>query len=325
MNKKLLVSIVVPTHNRKDWLLRLLESLLQQSLSAEKYEIIVVCDGVTDGTNEHVRSLCRQHSQLLLVERPQGGPAAARNSGARVAQGTFLAFTDDDCIASREWLEKLIEPMQRGDCIGVEGRTTTIASQLTPLTHQVESNGGSHVVPTCNAACLRAAFEQLGGFDEGFSFLNEDVDFAWRLKSLGTICYAPDALIIHPPRPETFAKKALWVRHLEGEFLLFSRNPGAYRKYRGRSPWVNIYWNVFVRYNLVLTLRAAFGDILLRGRPDYCAIRLAIMVTRMWLLIRLFPKFLSASRARAEGVRGESAAPRGATRPDHGELDRVEG
>jgi GT2 family glycosyltransferase len=149
-------------------------------------------------------------------------------------------------------------------------------------------------VPTCNAACRRDVFEKIGGFDEQFSFLNEDADFGWRLESAGEVCYAPDALVIHPPRPETFAKKARWVRHLESEFLLFARNPAAYRKHRSRSPWLFIYWRIFV-VNHLREFKPAAGDILIRARPDYCAIRLALIAVRMWHLIRLFPRLRYAS------------------------------
>jgi len=274
----------------------LLESLLQQSVPSEMYEVIVVCDGVTDGTNQQVRALCQKHSQLRLVELPQGGPAAARNAGARIAQGKYLAFTDDDCLASREWLGKLIEPFEDSECIGVEGQTTTNPAERTPLTHQMESTGSLLVMPTCNAAYRRDAFEHLGGFEEGFPFPhNEDVDFAWRLRSLGKVSYAPEALIIHPPRPESFAKKALWVRYLESEFLLFARNPSAYRKHRSPSPWVTIYWRVFVIYQLHYC-RTALGYLINRHRPDYSAITIALMFARWWNLIRFFPRYLRAAR-----------------------------
>jgi GT2 family glycosyltransferase len=296
MNAKVLVSVIVPTHDRKDLLLRLLESLLRQSLSAEEYEIIVVCDGVTDGTNEQVRSLCRQHSQLRLVEQPQGGPASARNAGARIAQGTFLAFTDDDCVASPEWLERLIAPLRSSEFIAVEGRTTTIVSECTPLTHQMQSDGTVFVMPTCNTACRRDAFERIGGFEEGFPFPhNEDADLAWRLVSVGKVSYIPDAVIIHPPRLEGFTAKARWVRYFESEFLLYSRNPEAYRRYRSPSPWVTIYWKVFIvsQYRYA---RSAVKQFFFQFRPDYSAITIALIFARWWNLIRFLPRFQRAAR-----------------------------
>jgi GT2 family glycosyltransferase len=170
------------------------------------------------------------------------------------------------------------------------------------------NNGDMDVVPTCNAACLRAAFEKIGGFNEEFLFLNEDADLAWRLESLGKICYAPDALVVHPPRPETFTKKVQWVRHLDSEFLLFARNPVAYRKHRSRNPWLFICWNIFVVSQL-RQIRAAAVDLLVRGRPDHCAIRLALIVVRAWHSICLFPRLRYASRLHAGSEKSAPCPP----------------
>lgn len=290
------ISVIVPTHNRKDLLLRLLDSLLQQNLPLEAYEIIVVCDGVTDGSSEAVASLCRRHPCLRRVEHEQRGPAAARNAGAKVANGRYLAFTDDDCVVTREWLKELVHTLDRFEVVGVEGRTVTIGSLCTPLTHQMESEGRAFVAPTCNVAYRRDAFEEIGGFDERFPFAhNEDADLAWRIEALGPIRYAPAALVIHPPRPESFKKMALWVRGFECEFLLCAKNPSAYRKYRSRSPWVTIYWKVLVDSNFQRA-KAAIKDTLLRRRPDYSLVGLALIIARIWILIALYPRFLRASR-----------------------------
>ena len=89
------ISVIVPTRNRRELLLRLLDSLFAQSLPADEYEIIVVNDGSVDGTSEAVARLAEQHPHLLLLERAQGGPAAARNTAAYQAKGKYLAFTDD--------------------------------------------------------------------------------------------------------------------------------------------------------------------------------------------------------------------------------------
>ena len=290
-------SIIVPTHNRRDMFLRLLDSLLQQTLSCQDYEIIVVCDGVTDGTDTVLRSLRQKHPNLQSIEQQNAGPAAARNAGAKAARGACLAFTDDDCVADPGWLSNLIAPFDDPQVVAVEGRTITIPAERTPLTQQVESSGDLGVLATCNAACRRDVFEQLGGFAEKFPFPhNEDADLAWRLEKVGQIHYAPDALIVHPPRPEGFLKKVSWVGHLESEFLLFSRNPSAYRKHRSLSPWVTIYWKMFVVWQC-RTARSALKFLLIRFSPRYFGITIALVLARWWKLIQLFPRFLQASRS----------------------------
>jgi GT2 family glycosyltransferase len=319
------ISVIVPTHNRKESLLQLLDSLFLQSIPAETYEVIVVCDGVSDGTNERVRTLCQKHPQLRLVEQPQSGPAAARNAGAKIARGMYLAFTDDDCLAAKEWLGNLMKALEGLPAVGVEGQTTTIASECTPLTHQVVNDGKIVLMRTCNAACRRDAFTQLGGFEERFPFPhNEDADFAWRLESLGRVSYVPDALIIHPPRPESFIAKARWVRYFESEFLLFARNPDAYRRHRSPSPWITIYWKIFVVSHFFYA-RSAVKYLFFKLRPRYAAIMIALIFARGWNLIRFFPRFLRASRtATAVGrPKGEAGGKNGLLCGAPGDLARV--
>src|SRR5579862_843874 len=189
------VSVVVPTYNRRDLLMALLESLRTQTLAPEAFEIIVVCDGGTDGTSEAVARLASNDARIHLVQQQQGGPAAARNAGARAAKGQYVAFTDDDCLASPRWLENLIAPFADPETVAVQGKTMTDLSLVGPLTHQLVNESKSYIMPTCNVAYRRDLFIKMGGFDERFLFLNEDVDLGWRFEASGVICFAPDALI----------------------------------------------------------------------------------------------------------------------------------
>lgn len=289
------LSVIVPTHNRQELLLRLLKSLAEQGIGADQYEVIVVSDGSDDGTCDAVRTLAQHRHQIRLIEQANRGPAAARNAAAREARGLILAFTDDDCIASPDWLEKLVKPFACEKVVGVQGRTTTFTSEITPLTHQMLLEEKSHFVPTCNAAYRRNVFQQLGGFDERFPYPhNEDADLAWRFESAGRIEFAPDAVVVHPPRPESFSKKAAWVRYLESEFLLFYKNPAKYRTYRGSSPWRTIYWQVFV-VGQAGKLKSSLKYILLRFRPAYFCVAVALVFVRWWNLIRYYARFRRAA------------------------------
>jgi glycosyltransferase involved in cell wall biosynthesis len=88
------VSVVVPTRNRVSSVRRLLRALAVDT-TAPAFEVVVVDDGSTDGTVEALRQLQLPYS-LTIVERHDGGPASARNAGARVATGRVLLFLDDD-------------------------------------------------------------------------------------------------------------------------------------------------------------------------------------------------------------------------------------
>src|SRR5262249_55512081 len=101
-----LFSVIIPTYMRPQQLQDCLEGLACQNYPRDRYEVIVVDDGSPD-MPEPVTTPFHARMQLRLLRAPHGGPAAARNAGAREAAGDLLAFTDDDCVPSSGWLQAL--------------------------------------------------------------------------------------------------------------------------------------------------------------------------------------------------------------------------
>jgi len=98
-----LVSVIIPTHNRADMLLRAIKSVLAQKYS--NIEVIVVADFCTDNTRGVVENISDKRIIFLSLDKNVGG-AQARNIGLDIAKGKFIAFLDDD----DEWLEnKIVE------------------------------------------------------------------------------------------------------------------------------------------------------------------------------------------------------------------------
>ena len=289
------VSVVIPTFNRCDDLRRLLESLWQQTLPHSRFEVIVVSDGSTDGTAEMVRCLQSRSWSLTLLEQRNRGPAAARNAGARRARSGYIAFTDDDCMAAPDWLHQILAAFRRTDAVGLQGRTTTDRETRTPLTHEIEVlRPWTSTVPTCNAAFVRSTFEKAGGFDEAFPFAhNEDADLAWRVEDLGVIAYVPEVHVIHPPRRDTFVKRARAVRVFQSDFLLYYKNPDKYKRYIGRSPWWTIYWTVFVTHQLGFA-RFCCRYLVRSFRPQHFFKGIALLFARWFALLWYLPAYRRA-------------------------------
>lgn len=88
------VSVIVPTFNRPESTSRAVESALRQSHS--DLEVIVVDDGSTDDTVDALVASHGSDVRLKIVNRSNGGPAAARNTGLEIASGDFVAFLDSD-------------------------------------------------------------------------------------------------------------------------------------------------------------------------------------------------------------------------------------
>ena len=91
------LSVVIPTHNRREAVTRALGALSKQVYPAAEFEVIIVADGCTDDTVFFLQKQLSSYPFMIRILEQQGmGPAAARNAGARHAQGQTLIFMDDD-------------------------------------------------------------------------------------------------------------------------------------------------------------------------------------------------------------------------------------
>jgi glycosyltransferase involved in cell wall biosynthesis len=99
------ISVIIPTCNRRVLLAQALRSVLEQTLVPE--EIIVADDGSTDGTGDLIAAFSTENPALrFLPLEHRGFPGRGRNAGARIARGRFLAFLDSDDLWESQKLEK---------------------------------------------------------------------------------------------------------------------------------------------------------------------------------------------------------------------------
>jgi len=114
-------SIAVPTRNRPAQLAALLEALAELDYPREEFEVIVVDDGSEPPVASSLRVPPGLTTRLLRCDH--GGPARARQTGIAVAQGRYLAFTDDDCRPASNWLRALEKALEAHPGCAVGGRT----------------------------------------------------------------------------------------------------------------------------------------------------------------------------------------------------------
>jgi GT2 family glycosyltransferase len=173
-------------------------------------EIIVVCDGCTDGTAEMVRSLELPFPTRVL-EQPNQGPAVARNLGLRHAHGPFVLFLDDDVMPSPSFVAEHssahgehADRVVIGPLLPAPGPTRTwVEWEGEKLVEQYELMQAGHYTPTPyqfytgNASVLLEHVIRAGGFDSQL-LRAEDIELALRLEKAGLIFeFAPNAAAIH--------------------------------------------------------------------------------------------------------------------------------
>jgi glycosyltransferase involved in cell wall biosynthesis len=101
------VSVIIPTYNRKDLLRETLDSLAQQTYPSDRFEVIIVDDGSTDGTQQVTAETFP--FTLRYVQQRNQGDATARNLGAQQSQADILVFLDDDILVETDYLTHLIQ------------------------------------------------------------------------------------------------------------------------------------------------------------------------------------------------------------------------
>ena len=119
--KEPLISVVIPTYRRSDLVRRAVQSVLRQTYTS--FEIIVVIDGMDDGTRDCLDQLGDSRIRVLETGRNQG-PAEARNYGVRHATGDYVALLDDDDEWTKQKLERQLSLLQK---LGLAGRDFLIS------------------------------------------------------------------------------------------------------------------------------------------------------------------------------------------------------
>ena len=111
----MLLSIVVPTYNVEKYIANCLDSLLDQDLSADIYEILVINDGSTDNSPKIATKYSESHDNVIVVNQENGGLSEARNKGIALAKGKYIYFIDSDDYIAKNTLGLIMETLETHD------------------------------------------------------------------------------------------------------------------------------------------------------------------------------------------------------------------
>lgn len=193
-------SVVIPTYNRRDVIVRCLEHLEAQTIGADALDVIVIDDGSPDDTVATLRARTEPFFDYTVLEQKNSGPGAARNLGLEQVRGPHTLFINDDTLLAPNAIEEHLRihaahPMSMvlGTFVFVEGFLHTPLGRLlteVPLlfSYPLFDDGdllSANLGATCNLSVDSAAAKTVG-FDPWFDFpAVEDVDFTLRLEEAG--------------------------------------------------------------------------------------------------------------------------------------------
>jgi glycosyltransferase involved in cell wall biosynthesis len=226
------VSVVICSYNRRSLLRECLTSLFAQTYSKEDYEIIVVDDGSTDGTDAVLQEMAsRPGPPLRYFAQENKGSATARNLGIAHAGGEIIASIDDDCVATETWIDNAIPYFADDDVVGVQGQTLPVEPvhlHLFPprFSYTMQITHATWNRQTCNVFYRRQAIMDVGGFNEDYGMTGaEDADLAFRIEEKGKIVFAAEALVHHAVFYDTLAERLRFMKRYQYEPILFRDYP----------------------------------------------------------------------------------------------------
>jgi glycosyltransferase involved in cell wall biosynthesis len=211
-------SVIIPTYNRRESLLRALRALARQTFPLAAFEVIVISDGSTDGTAEAVRDFVAPY-RLRFVEQANQGPSVARNRGAELAEAPLLVYVDDDIEPVAAFLSEHVAAHRAETQLVLIGPQS--GPQNEPMPHWIAWEhamlqkqytnfvtgvwqAGPNNLYSGNFSVRREHLLAVGGFNTQFT-RQEDVELGFRLAQRG-LCFRfnPEADGIHRPT-RTFA------------------------------------------------------------------------------------------------------------------------
>ena len=282
-----LVSVIVPHYNDFQHLRCCLESLRHQTFPRERLEVIVADNNSAGG----IAAVERIAPDVIVVAAREQGAGPARNVGASVACGTYLAFIDSDCIADEAWLYEGMAALERFDYVGGQVITTITEGKCPTLAEAFEAifafNFKKYIerdkfTGSGNLFVSKVTFEQVGGFRARVS---EDVEWCRRANSLGLrLGYAERAVVYHAARREWSELTRRWDRVMLEDIHLAMERP------RWRLRWIThaalvilsplAHWFPVVRSRRLVGLRAkihgVFGLLRIRTYRGYRMISLLL-------------------------------------------------
>jgi GT2 family glycosyltransferase len=191
------ISLIIPTHDRRERLRMVLAALEHQTIDADRYEVLVICDHCSDESAEMCRTFVAEYRLRVFEQEPDlRGPAAARNLGVREAAAPIILFIDDDVVPEATLIAEHVRTHREDERAVVIGPLlappdfrmqpwTRWEAEMLAKQYRDMTDGKWEPTPrqfyTGNASVRREYILAAGGFDASFGRA-EDVELAYRFR-----------------------------------------------------------------------------------------------------------------------------------------------
>ncbi len=297
------ITAVIPAYNGTTrYLGEAIESVLAQS--RKDLELIVVDDASSDDTE----GLVRRYPGVRFHRRPSnGGQAAARNDGARLASGEYLAFLDQDDLWDPSILATLVSILEAkaeaaaahadGYQVDEQNRPLQYDTALKPANTITQMLRGGHDLATSGTVFRKACFDCVGGYDENLAVW-EDIDLGIRLYQRYPIEYVPRPLYRHRLYGHNASRDIPSERALRGRKRFLEKHAGSCARGTAAEEALKIDWANYFSDVGKFYLRS--GQTRLARKALLRAIRSYPWQRKSWL--RLLGTYLGRPRSSGHGA-----------------------
>lgn len=215
-NTHKVVSFIIPHKGRETMLLQTLDSIKQQTLDADKFEVIIVSqnENVSQGLAEY-----EQYFSLIVIHNDDANSIShSRNLGADKATGTYLAFLDADVCLAANYTEVMLHTLQHSPSLALAAAMQINSEHATPLERirtalsNAELDTTVSFLPGRNLFLLKDTFARVGGFPEHL-LTCEDYYFTGQVSEHGDLYYTSETHYVHLGEDKAFGpmfKKEIW-------------------------------------------------------------------------------------------------------------------
>lgn len=286
------ISVVVPTINNRGTLGTLLDSLMELDYDRDRIEVVIV-DGDKSGKIEKIVSAY----PFTIVKDEGMGLNRARNIGLKKSNHEIVAFTDDDCVVSKDWALRIAESFLDPSVGFVGGRVVgyskkeilstyvdeTIVPTMPRFKEKVVTRKllRSHLPAGCNMAFRRKALEKIDYLDERISYGFDDIESVERIADMGfNIVLNPEVLIFHKHRVRLWEFLKQNFRYGRGGMLYLLARTRSHIHEALSKYLIGVYSGLMI---LALPLFAA----LVTGNPLFLVVTLGLSIAP-WLSLMGF-------------------------------------
>jgi GT2 family glycosyltransferase len=243
-----LVSIVILNYNKKYLSAKCIAHLLRVT-NYPNFEVIFVDNGSVDGSAQFIKRMFEPDARVKVVELQKNyGYALGNNIGASIAKGKYIAFINNDVIVTSNWLNELINALEKDTTIGaVQGKILRAGSNQIDSTgmfidyfgNVIKRAGKEPDSPEFNyvseifsvsGSCFvvrKDAYREVGEFNKNYFLMFEEIDLSWRLQLAGyRIVYIPTSIVHHMVGTTTkeIQKRLIRFHETKNKLMTFLKN-----------------------------------------------------------------------------------------------------